>query len=126
MSQERTIGQLVVDASRDLSQLLRAEVALAKAEITTEVKQGAIGASLFIAAGVMGLLGGMLFLFFLVYLLNLTGLPLWACYLIVSVLLFALAGLLALVGKGRMSKVGPPVRTIETSKRSIEALKGHH
>lgn len=126
MSQERTIGQLVVDASRDLSQLLRAEVALAKAEITTEVKQGAIGASLFIAAGVMGLLGGILFLFFLVYLLRLTGLPLWACYLIVAVLLFAMAGLLALVGKGRISKVGPPVRTIETSKRSIEALKGHH
>jgi hypothetical protein len=126
VSQERTIGQLVVDATRDLSLLLRAEVALAKAELAQEAKQGVIGASLFIAAGVMGLLGTILFLLFLVYGLFYLGVDLWLAYLIVAVVLLAIAGILAAIGLGRVKKVGPPVRTVETSKRSIAALKGRH
>jgi Na+-transporting methylmalonyl-CoA/oxaloacetate decarboxylase gamma subunit len=98
VSTERTIGQLVADASHDLSQLVRSEVALAKAEITAEVK----------------------------LLLVLAGLPSWAGFGIVALVLLVLAGVLALLGKGRLSKVGPPERTISTTKRTVEAAKGHH
>jgi protein-S-isoprenylcysteine O-methyltransferase Ste14 len=121
---ERTIGQLVADASHDLSTLLRAEVALAKAEIQAEAKQAALGAGLFAGAAVFGLLAVVLILFAVAYALDLV-LPTWLSFLIVGVLLLVLAGLLALVGKGRISKVGPPARTVATSKQSIEALKGH-
>ncbi|SDQ17912.1 phage holin family protein [Quadrisphaera sp. DSM 44207] len=123
--QERTIGQLVVDATRDLSQLLRAEVALAKAEIAKEAKQGAIGASLFIAAAVFGFLGLIFVLLTIAWALALV-MPTWLAFLIVAVLLLVVAGVLALIGRGRVKQVGPPVRTIETSKRSVEALKGRH
>ena len=122
---ERTIGQLVADATRDVSSLLRAEVALAKAEIQREVKQAAMGAGLFAGAAVFGVFGFLLLLFAVVYLIAL-ALPTWLSFLIVAVVLLALAGVLALVGKGRISKVGAPERTVATSKQSIQALKGHH
>lgn len=121
---ERTIGQLVADASRDLSALVRAEIALAKAEITTEVKQGAIGAGLFVGAAVFGGIGGLFVLLAIAWLLS-EWLPTWAGFLIVAVVLLVIAGALAFVGKSRIGKVGKPERTISTSKQSIEALKGH-
>lgn len=122
---ERTIGQLVADASRDVSSLIRAEVALAKAELQREAKQAVMGAGLFAGAAVFGMFGFLLLLFAAVYAIALL-LPTWLSFLIVAVLLFVVAGALALVGKGRLSKVGPPERTVRTSKGSIEALKGRH
>ena len=126
MSTERTIGQLVADASHDLSQLVRSEVALAKAEITAEVKQGALGAGLFAGAAVFGIFGFLFVLVTVALLLVLAGLPSWAGFGIVALVLLVLAGVLALLGKGRLSKVGPPERTISTTKRTVEAAKGHH
>ena len=122
---ERTIGQLVADASRDVSSLLRAEVALAKAEIQREVKQAAMGAGLFAGAAVFGLLALVMLLFAAAWGIA-EGLPVWLGFLIVGVVLLVVAGLLALVGRSRISKVGTPERTVSTSKQSIEALKGRH
>lgn len=124
MSSERTIGQLVADASHDLSALLRSEVALAKAEVKEEVKQGALGAGLFAGAAFFGLVG-FLFLLVVAALLIALLLPTWAGFLIVAVVLFLIAGVLALIGYTRIKKVGPPERTIATSKQTIEAAKGH-
>ena len=54
-------------------------------------------------------------------------LPLWAGYLIVTVVLFVVAGILAMLGKGRISKVkGKPERTIATSKETVEAVSYTH
>ncbi|MGQ7295206.1 phage holin family protein [Quadrisphaera sp. KR29] len=121
---ERTIGQLVADASRDLSALVRAEIALAKSEITAEVKQGAIGAGLFVGAAVFGAAGGLFVLLAIAWLLS-EWLPYWAGFGIVAVVLLLVAGVLAVIGRGRIKKVGAPERTIATSKQSVEALKGH-
>ncbi len=123
-SSDRSIGQLVADASRDLSALVRAEIALAKAEITGEVKQGAIGAGLFVGAAAFGGLGLIFVLLTAAWALDLV-MPTWLAFLIVAVVLLVVAAVLALVGKGRISKVGKPERTVATSKQSIEALKGH-
>ena len=125
MSSERTIGQLVADASHDLSALLRSEVALAKAEVKEEVKQGALGAGLFAGAAFFGLVG-FLFLLVMAALLIALLLPQWAGFGIVALVLFLVAGVLGAVGYTRIKKVGPPERTIATSKQTIEAAKGHH
>ena len=45
-------------------------------------------------------------------------------FLIVAVVYLVLAAILALVGKKQVKRVGPPVRTIETTKESVAALKG--
>jgi hypothetical protein len=120
---ERTIGGLFSDASRDLSAVVRNEVALAKVELRREAKQAAAGAVGFAIAGVFGFLGLVLLLFAAAYGLFALGLPRWLSFLIVAVVLFILAGILALIGKSRMGKVGKPERTQRTLKHVVETLK---
>ena len=47
----------------------------------------------------------------------------WLAFLIVTVLYLLVAGVLVLVGKKAVSKVGPPERTIRTSKETAAFLK---
>ena len=56
-STERTIGQLVADATHDLSTIVRSEIALAKAEITADAKKAGAGAGMFAGAAFVSLLG---------------------------------------------------------------------
>lgn len=126
MTQERTIGQLVADAVQDLSELVRHEVALAKTELKRDVTQGGIGAGMLAAAGFLGAVAFLLLCFAGVYGLVAAGLAEWLSFLIVFAVLAVIAGILALIGKGRLSKVGPPERTISTTKQTIAALKGRH
>ena len=120
---ERTLGKLFVDASKDLSAVVRSEVALAKLELQREAKQAAAGAVGFVVAGVLGFLGLVMLLFAIAYGLFALGLPRWLSFLIVAVVLFVLAGLLALVGRSRMKKVGKPERTQRTLQRLVQTLK---
>ena len=54
---EPTLGQLVATASRQASELVRAEIALAKAEVTQSAKAGGKGAGKFAGAAFFGLSG---------------------------------------------------------------------
>jgi len=124
---ERTLGQLVADATQDVSTIVRSEITLAKAEITADAKQAGKGAGMFAGAGVMGFLGVILLLFAVVYGLVAAGVPTWLAFLIVAVLLFVVAGVLGLVGKKTVSKVkGKPERTIVTTQETIAAIKPNH
>ncbi|GAA2037734.1 hypothetical protein GCM10009756_33140 [Pseudokineococcus marinus] len=123
MAEDKTVGQLVVDIKRDLTDLVRTEVALAKAELADDAKAAGIGAGLFAGAALFGFFALMLLLVGGALALALV-LPTWASFLIVGGVLVLLAGVLALVGKGRISKVKAPERTIATAKSSVQALKG--
>ena len=120
---ERTLGQLVADATQDLSTIVRSEIALAKAEVTAEAKIAGKGAGMLAGAAFVGLLG-LIFLFHTLANVLAVWLPLWAGYLITTVVLFVLAAILGLVGKNSMSKVKPrPERTIKNAQETIEAIK---
>jgi protein-S-isoprenylcysteine O-methyltransferase Ste14 len=120
---ERTLGQLVADATHDMSTIVRSEIALAKAEITTEAKTAGKSAAMFGAAAFVGLLG-LIFLFHTIVAVLDIWLPEWAGYLITTALLFAVAGVLALVGKNNIAKVnGKPERTIKNAQETVQALK---
>lgn len=124
---ERTIGQLVNDAKRDITDLVRFEVALAKAELTDDAKNAGIGAGMFGGAGFLGAIAFVLLCIAAAYGLHEgAGWPLWLSYLVVAAVLLLLAGVMALIGKTRVSKVTPPERTIATSKGTVAALKGQH
>ena len=60
-----SIGELVTNATEQMSSLVRAEVELAKAELTREAKKGAIGGGLFGIAGTVALYSSFFFFFFL-------------------------------------------------------------
>ena len=122
-STEATLGALVVNASRDLSALVRSEIELAKAEIRVDVKNGATGGAMFGAAGFLGLLAVVLLSIAAAYGLVALGLhPGWA-FLIVAGVYLLVAALLVLVGRRAIRKVGPPERTIRTSKDTASFLK---
>ena len=127
MAEERTLGQLVAQASDDLSGIVRAEIALAKAELRGDVKNAALGGGLFGAAGYLGLLASIVLVIAAAYGLVAAGLAPWLAFLIVAVVLLLIAGILALVGKSRLGKLGPPERTIRSAKGTIAAVKpGNH
>jgi hypothetical protein len=120
---ERSLGQLVADATADISTIVRSEIALAKAEITGEAKLAGKGAGLLAGAAFVGLLG-LIFFFHTVANVIAIWLPIWAGYLITTVLLFVIAAILGVVGKNSVTRVQPrPERTIKNAQETIEALK---
>jgi len=121
---ERTIGQLVSDATHDVSDILRHEVALAKAELKDDVTKAGMGAGLLAAAVFFCLIAFILLCIAAALGIEAAGLPGWAAFLIVTGVLLLIASILGLVGKKRLSSVQKPERTITTAKGSVAALKG--
>ena len=122
--EEPTIGKLVVDASRDVSTLLRSEIALAKSELKVSVKAGGIGLALFGVAAFLGLLAIIMLSVAFAYFLHFTGLDLAWCFLIVFAVYVLIAGLLAFIGIKQVKQVKAPERAIEQGKQIPNALKG--
>ena len=120
---EETLGALFATASRDLSTLVRSEVELAKAEIRADVKNGVTGGAMFGAAAFLGVLAVILLSIALAQGLVRAGIVSWLAFLIVAVFYLLLAGVLVLIGKKAVSKLGPPERTIRTSKETAAFLK---
>ena len=122
-SDEATLGALFATASRDLSSLIRSEVELAKAELRDDVKNAATGGAMFGAAAFLSVVAFLLLSVAAAYALVALGLhPGWA-FAIVAGTYLLLAGLLGLVGKRAVAKMGPPVRTIRTSRDTAAFLK---
>jgi Putative Actinobacterial Holin-X, holin superfamily III len=120
---DQTLGALFADASRDLSRLVHDEIELAKAEIRRDVKNGATGGAMFGAAGLVAVLAVILLSIAAAYGLVALGLhPGWA-FLIVAAVYLVAAAVFVLVGKRAVGKVGPPKRTIRTSKETAAFLK---
>jgi Putative Actinobacterial Holin-X, holin superfamily III len=119
-------GELVKELSREVSQLVREEVALAKAEMTQKGKQAGIGAGMLSGAAVLGLtaVGGSMAT--LILLLDL-AMPAWLAALIVTVAYGAAAAVLALRGKQRLTDATPPTpeQTIESVKEDVQWAKTH-
>lgn len=118
---EPTIGNLVKDATANVSTLFRAEVKLAKAEIVGEAKKAGAGTGLLIGAGVMLLYASFFFFFFLAELLA-VWLPSWAAYGIVFLLLLVLTIAAAFVGYLVFRRVRAPKKTIASVKEVSSVL----
>jgi hypothetical protein len=121
--EEPTIGKLVVDASRDVSTLIKHEIELAKAELKVSVRAGGMSIGLFAGAAFIALLAIIMLSVAIAYFIHMTGLDLAWCFLIVFVAYLLLAGLLGFVGARLIRKVKPPERAIEQGKQIPGAFK---
>jgi hypothetical protein len=121
--EEPTIGRLVADASRDMSTLVRSEIALAKSELKVSVKNGGVGAGLFAAAAFLGVLAIIMLSVALAYFISMTGLHLAWCFLIVFGLYLLIAGLLAFVGTKKVKRVRAPERAIHQAQEAKTIFK---
>ena len=121
---EPTIGRLVADTSRHLSSLIRAEIALAKAELKISVTAGGIGLALVAVAGFLAVLAVIMASFAGAYFLaKIPHLDVAYGFLIVFGVYLLLAGLLVLLAIRRFKKVRPPTQTIETTKETVATLR---
>ena len=111
-----SVGELVRSATEHASTLFRAEVELAKAELSGSVKRAGLGGGLLAGAGVVLLLSLPFLFVTLAELLVEIGLVRWLAYLIVWVFFLIVAVVLALLGRRSLKKVRKPERTMETVK----------
>lgn len=121
MPADPSIGELVRDATTQVSTLVRAEVELAKAEITRDVKKGLTGSVFFIIALVVLLYSTFFMFFFLAELLD-TWLWRWAAFLIVFVLMLVTTAVFGLLGYLRVRRIRGPQETIASVKETTAAL----
>jgi uncharacterized membrane protein YqjE len=121
---DQSTAELVQRASEQVSRLVRDEIALAKAELAEKGKHAGIGIGLFGGGGVLALYGTGALIATLIIVFDLF-LPLWLAALIISVLLFAVAGILALIGKKQVNKAVPPEpkAAIESVKADVDEVK---
>ncbi|WP_294563106.1 phage holin family protein [uncultured Arthrobacter sp.] len=117
-----SVGELLSDVTRNLSTLMRQEVALAKAELTESGKNAGKGAGMFAGAAV----GGHFVLLFLSLAL-MWGLDVimpigWAA-VIVAVIWGIIAAILAAMGKKEMKQIRGLPTTAETVKEIPPTLK---
>ncbi len=105
---EQSTSELVQRASEQISRLVRDELALARVELTEKGKHAGIGVGLFGGGGVLALYGLGALLIAVGLLLDLV-MPNWVAALIVAVVLFLVAGVMALVGKKQVSQAVPPM-----------------
>ena len=123
---EPSIGDLVKEATAQVSTLVRAEVELARAEITRDVKRGLTGSVYFIAALVVLFYSTFFFFFFIAELLDI-WLYKWIAYLIVFAIMVLATALLALLGYLKVRRIRGPRETIESVKETREVLtSGDH
>jgi hypothetical protein len=121
---EPTIGKLVVDASRDVSTLIKHEIELAKSELKVSVKAGGISIALFAAAGFLGLLAIIMLSVAAAYFVAMiTDWDLAWCFLTVFGAYLVVAALLGLVGVRKIKQVRPPERAIEQAREIPSAFR---
>ncbi|HEY3904110.1 MAG TPA: phage holin family protein [Streptosporangiaceae bacterium] len=121
---EPSASELVKHLSEQVSTLLRDELKLAQLEMSRKGKQAGVGVGLLGGAGIIALFG--LACLIACAIIAISGvLSAWLAALIVGGALLAMAGLAALVGKGRLSQATPPVpkETAESLKSDVEVIK---
>lgn len=122
---EPTVGQLVADASTHLQTIIQGEIALAKLELKSSVKNAGVGAGFFGAAVVLLVLALPFGLVALAEGITAAGLWRWLSYLIVFGSLFLLVTLFVIFGIRKVKRVKAPQRTIETGKDTVAYLKAN-
>jgi Putative Actinobacterial Holin-X, holin superfamily III len=118
------VGGAAKSVAEHASAIARLEVELAALELRKKVTSLGIGIGMGVGAGVFALFG-LGFVFLTITAALDTFLALWLSLLIVTLLLFVLAGILGLLARGRIQKGTPPVpeQAIAEAKLTQEALQ---
>lgn len=121
---EASIKALVAAAVADLQRLVKAQIALAKLELQQTGRAVGKTGVFFVGALAMASIGGLFLLVTLAYVLVALGLPVWAGFGIVTLVLFLVAAVLGLLGKKEAAKIKGPDRTIAEIERTRDAIQG--
>ncbi|PFG41851.1 putative superfamily III holin-X [Isoptericola jiangsuensis] len=120
--QPPSMGRLVEQISEQATRLVRAEIALAKAEMADKAKRSGIGVGLFAVALVIVLYAvGVLIWSGIIGLAE--AWPLWLSALVVGVAMMLFAALLVLVGVRLLKQAAKRPETIDRVKDDVASVK---
>jgi hypothetical protein len=121
---DRPLAELMRDLSQQSTELIRQEIELAKAELRQKGKAAGIGAGMFGAAGLIAVFGVGALTACLILALA-TAVDGWLAALIVGAVYLAVAGVAALVGKGKVQEATPPApeQAIASTKEDVQWTK---
>jgi uncharacterized membrane protein YqjE len=121
---DRRIGELVQQLSQQTATLVRQEMRLAQVELQEKGKRAGIGAGMFGGAGLVALYGAGALIAAVILLLA-TAIEPWLAALVVSVVLLAAAGVLALLGRKQVDRGTPPKpeEAMESVQRDVQHVK---
>ncbi|MET8677312.1 phage holin family protein [Streptomyces sp. NPDC004647] len=120
---DRSLGQLVAEATAEMSALVHDEIALAKAELRQDVKRAGIGGGAITAAGILALFALPVLSFAAAYGIHNLGLGLAWSFLIVGGAHLLVAAVLGLFAMAKFKKVKPPQRSIASAKETAAVLQ---
>jgi hypothetical protein len=120
---DQSIGDLVSVAARDMSQLVRYELDLAKLELKADAKRVGIGAALLGIAVFAACLVLMLLCFAFAYGLNALGIWIWASFLIVAGACVLIIGGAALVAYQMVRKLTGMSKTRRSLADGVSLLR---
>jgi len=120
---DASTADLVKLAVDQATRLVRDELQLARMEMSVKARRFGTGAGLFGTAGVLALYGVGVLIAAAVLALALV-LPAWLAALIVGVVLFAVAGVLVLLGRGQIRRGSPatPEQTLTSVKADVQTV----
>ena len=125
-SAEKSLGDIVNEVSTKATLLVREEIELAKAEVSTKVSRIGKGVAAFGVAGFIALLG-LIFVFHTLAwgIADWFSFKIWVGYGIVTLGLFVLAGLAALIGVRMVKRGTPPMpeMAIEEAKKTRATIE---
>ncbi|WP_141579877.1 phage holin family protein [Actinomadura sp. WMMA1423] len=121
--EDKSLGELVALASSSVSDLIRAEMDLAKLELKADAKKAAVGSVMFTIAGLIGGLIVILLSIAFAYGLVAMGFWRWAAFLIVAGVYLVLALILIGIGYLRVRKIEKAQRTRRTLREDYKALR---
>lgn len=114
LAPDPTLGELLSATTQDFSQLVRAELDLAKLELKDEATTAAKAGGMLGAAGVLGHLALLLALFAAAWGLA-TVMPIGVAFLIVAVVVAIVAAVLFAAGRNRLKEATPVApQTVDT------------
>ena len=122
---DRSLSGVLQDIIRNVQEIVRSEVRLAKTEILEEAAKAKSSTLLLSAGAVTAIFAIFFLLLMIVYALALV-VPSWTAALLVGAALAVAASVLLTTGARRFKQIHPtPGRTVETIKENVEWAKQH-
>lgn len=119
----RSAGEIVEDVLRDVREIVRGEVRLARAEMMEKVRRSGLAGAYLGGAAVVGLLSAGCFAAMCIALLALV-MPVWLAALVMWVLFMCAAGAAFYMGREKLKNIEPvPQRTVQTVKDNLQWAK---
>jgi uncharacterized membrane protein YqjE len=120
--EEQPLGELFSELTTNLQLLMRKEVELAKVEATEQAKRAGKAGAMFGATAALGFVGLLLLCFAAAWGLA-AVLPNGLAFLIVAIVVLAVAGLCAVQGKKNVAAIRPPKQTVDTLKQDVQVAQ---